>query len=290
MSSKKLETLAATLSPTQQKVLAQKKLEGSYTPSKLIKLMKKLVRYDQQNDSLRAALKKRQLFCFIGGFLLFFVSIFVSAILESFAPLTIALSMAAVFFLFGARAYSKSNRLKQKDLSNDWREFVFPFASLMKEEVLPQSKMNLSIDGRSPFEKVFFVEKVKKEKYIGRSYEHYRQPWLRGNLTFADHTRLFFESDKYVSKIKITKRGRSGKIKTKQKEKMKEVTLLKMVAPKNNYSLSGKQWSHISAQEAGDTIVIKGKFKYKAQGIRSLPINDFLNIIHQMYATLKPIT
>lgn len=289
MSSKELKEIGTSLTPAQLEVIKQKQITGSFLPAKLIKLLKKVSLYDGVNDKLRNKFRKRSQILFMVCIPIFMIMIFATVIAESGIPFIIGLVLIVTLVIIGLYYNTEKNKRSKADLNNDIREFLFPFAALMKEEVLSNSKIQLEVDGRDPFDKSFFVKEVPRTERYGRAYKHYQQLWLKGSLTFFDNTKLFFEGEKFASAIKVRKRSASGKIKIKNKEKFKGIARLKMVVPKENYTLSGKNMPYITAVDAGEAIIVKGKYKYKAQSVAPMPVHEFLNVIHHMYATVKPV-
>jgi len=286
MSSKALKSIDAGLSPSQINILEKKKLSGSYKVSKLIKLLKKVSLYDEVNDQLCASLKTRFIVCLVVGIIVTLVSIFFPPFRDVFAPFPFAYLLKLLLFGAAGYFYFRRQHLLKRDLGNDLREFLFPFAALVQEDVRPDTTLQLDVDARDPVRKEFFVDKTGTSS---RQYKNYHQQWLEGDLTLVDNAKLFFKAEKFVSKVKITKTNMRGKRKTKHKIKFKGIAQLRMVVSKSQYELTGQSAANVSVTELDDSFVVKAKYKYKDGKLVSLPIYEFINLIHSMYSTLKPV-
>ena len=277
-----------TLTPSQKKILKDKKIEGTFIPSKLIKLMKNLAVFDESLDLLRNKLESKKN-TFVGLLIASIVLTILSLIVFRNAITLIPIIGIVSFSIL----YSKSSKEKRKwgeyDLDNSFRNFALPLVGVMNEEIKPSTKFQLEIDSKHILSKSFFVNTVKKTSYYGRTYHNFQADWLKGSLTFFDDSNVEFNSTKYCQRIDITKRSRSGKTKMKTKYKIKEVTIVKIGFQKDKYCISETIPSNIRVEEGENKIIVKAKFVQKSDTLRDFGLNHFLSMMHNMYSTVKPV-
>lgn len=276
-------------SPTEKevRVLQEKQFSGSYEPGKLIKLLKKISIYDEKIENLARKYSGISIWFYIAAVICLLILIFVP--FSSLSPAQVG-GFIILFALIASAIYFqvKKNKFKRMDIGDDVRKFLFPFVAIIKDDLLPGSNINVTVDGRSPIEDAFYVGNAVKSARRNASYKNYRQCWLQAEFTLVDNTQLLLTSEKFISKITITKRSSSGKTKYKRKTKALEIFNVKIAGDKANYTLSDISEPNIAGSEKGDLIVIKGKFKYKSSRLCSLPVNDCLNLIQTMFNKLKP--
>lgn len=290
---KELKNVAASLTPKQQAFIDEKTLEGTFHPSKLLKLLIKVARYDKVNDDLRNEYKKRAFTGFVIAFLGIFLSFFVTSLLHPyvmytyFAAIAFALTLAIVFTV-------KNRKLNKTNLHNNVRDFVFPLTAVLQEEVRPDCRFKISLLGDQPRAEEYLVKTIPRKGRLGREYEIYHHPWLKGSLPLHDGIHLSFSFMKQLTVINVRKRSASGKTKHKTKLKTKEVALIKIQAPKTVYridSASDAVKRHpIRVNETADAILVKTKMVRKAATLPESDLHSFLHAIQTLYSTIKPIT
>lgn len=290
MVNRKLRNQIKNFKYTELRLVREKKVIGSFYPNKVIKSIKKVLVF---NKAANEVSKKNKRICrrfLITAALVFPTTIITTGLAQSHVPLLFGGPALFILFSLSFFYYYRSNRLQSVAYLENCKDFLFPLLTLMNEEMLPNTKIDLEFDGRSPLHRAFFKEKKFGIWFFKPGYVNYNQQWLKGKLTFCDQTKLLFEIEKFVSQIKTTKVRKSGKIKTKVKDKTWELIRLKMVVPKEKYIRSKKKSTIIKISEDHKSFIIKGKFKYKRKSIATIPLSRFIKTIHRMYAILKPVT
>ncbi len=284
----RLQKIQSELSPEQREVLKTRKLSGRYSTLKWMKIMKKLALFDEFGDLLYATIKKKRNWAI--AFMIFF---FIVALLfnENFSGVPMVaffvLSLVSLVLLI---VWSRSmKKLRSNDLDNGFRNLVVPLVGIFNEEIKSGTKLLLEVDAGDPMRKENYTDTQKKQSFHGRTFVNYYSEWLKGNLILVDGAQLYFSSVKKCQKIKITKRSRSGKTKYKTKIKLREINQFKLVLPKSNYQLQPDQYPHIRKQETETEIVLKAKITRKSALIDNTSLEVFLNTIHAMYNTVKPL-
>lgn len=292
----RVEKIKKKLTPEQLEILKTKRLQGNFVPAKLIKLMQNLALLDEVGDVLRAKLisKRNRTMIYIvlsimGGF---GGGILLSEDLPQEALyIAVGAGVLTVFFIIRYIILGKKLKKEQEeDLDNGFRELILPLVAVFNEEIKAGTKLMIDVDSRDPLSEDFFVNKQAKRGNYGRDYYNYATKWLKGSLTFFDGSKFEFESEKSCQKIEITKRSSSGKIKHKSKFKLKEVTYLKIVFSKQQYRISDSALPNILRRtETESEIIVRGKFSRKSYQCDQIELDKFLNMIHTLYSTVKPI-
>ncbi len=285
-----LSNIYKSLSPEQVEILQTKKLQGSFKPNKLAKLLRDLAAYDRLNDEKRAGLStlKGWLMTLAGTVL---IGVFISVVTEAFTItlyLGVALMVSVFIIVFlGLRV----KKLAKTDLIDEMRRVLLPFALVMQEEARPGSKMTISLDANQPKTEPYLVDTQERTQRYGRSISTYQQDWLSANVTLIDGSAIGLMCSKTVFDVNIVKRSASGKTKYKNKLKSRDDVIVKMIAPKALYNLASPLPSipTIRVVEASDSFVIRGKYKFKTTDIKTLQVQVILKLISDMYRTLRPI-
>jgi len=290
-----LEVTLDDLNEDQRRILETKRLDGKYKPKQLVKLLRNLVSYDRANDEERVNLKRKLALLAIPCLVTFFafVILLFKGLSENNQSLIIFASLAGVSFgilmLISRWLKKRISCSKETDLSNEVRRVLFPFALIMEQEALPNSKLTISLDANKIVSDEYKVETVPSESFYGRVTENYLNNWLSAEVVLVDNSLLQLKCHKSVSKIKIIKRNASGNIKHKTKIKSRDDVAIKLRLPRDRYTLSDASLAEtISVQEIGDYIAVRGKYKFKTLAPKTLQVQTVLHLIHQMYSTVTP--
>lgn len=277
------------LSHEQLEILDKKVINGKYKPKVLVKLLKELVSYDRENDQKRESLSSISVFSgvLIG---LSIISVIILLFNELYDLLPYPIGSCVLFIVINWWLKAKVKNLKEKDLANEMRRVLFPFALTMQEEAKPDSKISLSLNANIILNDEFLTNDKPHKGTFGRSVKTYKQNWLNANVTLVDNTSLQIQCEKTVHEIDIVKRSASGKMKHKSKTKSRDDIVIRSLMSKSNYQLADIQpSSNIFVEELEDSIALRAKYKFKTEGLKTVQAQTIFDLIHRMYSHVKPI-
>jgi len=268
-----------TLNPDQKIFANEKRIDTSMKLKRWLDFLQPLAQMDRVNDESRR--KKK-----IGiGFIIFglVVSFFVTT---AFLPAVIALILLVVLLII---QISKLNKLKKMDIGNHLRLFLMPFIVVLKEEADANSLLKITFDASEPLAKEKITNEVSSK---GMSLPRikstfYTNPWLNLRAVLADGSVVLLEFEDVVRKSRITKRGSSGKIKTKTKIKIKHRLVAKVLFKKEHYDFVHAA-SGIEYADVADYHQFKLKQKRISYSLqKSIELNDALGMIAAAYTSVK---
>jgi len=284
-----LNSVYKELSPEQLIVLEHKKLEGSFKPKQLIKLLRNLAAYDRKNDAKRDSLSRLKSFCGVIGGLSIIAGIISLIVLEEDKFMFMGIGGLVVTVVIGVLLNMRIKTLEKTDLANEMRRVLLPFALVMQEEIKPGTKLLISLDANRADAEAYLADTQESGRRYGRTIKTYQQEWLSASATLIDGASLRLSCSKTVYNIDIVKQSASGKTKYKKKQKSRDDVLVKMLAPKSVYQLSNRDYAkNISLVDAADSFALRGKYKFKTDSMKTLQVQVVLDLIHQMYWALKP--
>jgi len=295
---KKIGDILANISEEDRTVLTTKQFRGSFKLPVLIKKMRNLGLYDLYADQQRSVYDKRFSFGCVSALAIGFIG-FICFVNDIIAGLTFAMLLVVPCFLglLVMRWMNKSSDLAEKDLKNEFRNFLVPLFAALGEDIMPNSKVFLDAAVDDPMHDKYLLSNTEPEGPVRQSIYSYHQNWITASMLFVDRVRLSFEVERAGSKIYTTKRRSSGKTKTKGKFKMRTNVQLRMLVPKSHYKKSGQRAAKqdesrpflMSFEEQADNFVIKAKYKRKGLPTDHIAVEEFLGLIRQMYSTIQPI-
>ncbi len=213
------------LTPTQRRVLSERRLSGSYTAEQWLGLLERIAELDRQADAAR---KRCGLLAIIGIIAVFLGLMFLVPLLSGMgAPAwlvgILALLLVGLPIVCGALYFT----LRGRDLPNNLRELIYPLLCVLREDVAPNTPLELEADLRGGMVK----DKRTDEQNLSRGRlrypkileTHYLDPWLSGAAALADGSTLRWKVADRIRVRRITKRTARGKVKTKYKHKSKRL-------------------------------------------------------------------
>jgi hypothetical protein len=239
-------------------VLNTKVIRGSRTPGEWLTFLKSVAAYDRTTDSLRYVAG----WGIVAGLLLAIIlGIALQSLVASLVCLLIAI-LSIVFFV----------RLKRRDIPNTMRFCVLPLVALLREDMEPDAQLLLRAD---------FTGGIRREKqaagggplpkgnYISGTQTFYNDPWFEGEGTFADGSNVAWSVNDLIRQRDITKRGRSGKIKSKRKFKVRRMIDVRVGMRQDAYALAD---DHAAGGRGHDRIAVKEGAKRNVMKMRRILI------------------
>jgi len=279
--SKPILNIYKTLDKEQLLFVESKTIDNSMKMKRWIEFMQPIAQMDKLNDRSRKRKNTGLVFIIIGMVVSFILS-FV------FVPFVITLLFLTVLLIITLK---KLSTLKKLDIGNHLRLFLMPFLVVLKEESDDDAKANIKFDASPPMSE---KKIVKTTNDTNRGYPKikstfYSHPWLEAEVLLADGTALKLEFTDFIVKKNITKRGSSGKIKSKVKIKVKHNIGIKINFRKDRYQLQITNGSFVHTDIA-DYHQFKAKHKIITFSIdESIPFNDVLGFISGAYQNVKAI-
>lgn len=285
---KKAEKIYASLSGEQKQFARSQQLKARFKLKHWINFFQKMALMDELRDTHKV--KNFGVWLAVGIIVTVVGVIGMSFFLYSF--------ILSILGAIGLVVLVLMKRVGIADIDNRFRQFIFPVVLLLTEEVNPESKLTLAVDLSEPVKKQNFTEQ-KNNQNVSRMFRYpkikeyyYDVDWFKGQVQLRDGTFLDWAMHETVRKRNITKRSASGKIKTKNKFKLKNTLNLTISFPKSNYQLSDNQKTG-QYKDAGEyhTFKVKrrvplseSKFTFKIKRPDNLiDLNVFLETIATAY-------
>jgi len=130
--------------------------------------------------------------------------------------ITLWLIICAGFFLVPFILYRSTRGI---DVSDNLRVSALPILYVFRDDIDPQQPVELTLDLRQPMAKEKLLREVEPREKTKEKY--YSDPWMAAAAVLVDGTRLRWSVTDTIRHRSVTKRGRSGKWKTKTKESKK---------------------------------------------------------------------
>ncbi len=270
-----------TLDKEQLQFVESKIIDNSMKMKRWIEFMQPIAQMDKLNDRSRKRKNTGLIFIVIG----MVVSLILTFV---FVPFIIALLVLTVLLIITLK---KLNTLKKLDIGNHLRLFLMPFLVVLKEESDDNAKANIKFDASPPMSE---KKIVKTTNDTNRGYPKikstfYSHPWLEAEVILADGTALKLEFTDFIVKKDITKRGSSGKIKSKVKIKIKHNIGMKISFRKDRYQIENKN-GNFAYLDMAEHHQFKAKHKLITFSIdESIPFNEVLGVISGAYQNVKAI-
>ncbi|MFN8258909.1 MAG: hypothetical protein U0W24_24690 [Bacteroidales bacterium] len=270
-----------SLTAEQKQFVDSKKVNSTQKIKKWIDLFRPIAQMDKLNDTKR---KRKSVWLWVLGISSFFLLFFSIG----FPLLLIAVLILVLIFIIQFR---KLNALNKIDIGNHLRLFLMPFLVVMKEESEEDAKASLVFDAMPSTNQKFFVKQINNNnkgypKIITSLYNH---PWLETEMLLADGTAIQIEIIDFVARKDITKRGSSGKVKSKVKFKIKHNVKLRVNFSKSRYNLD-KTNELFQIIDSDNFYQLKTKQKIiTLSAEESLPLNGVLSLISSAYKNVKAI-
>lgn len=221
------------LSPEQKAFINNSQKQFSETSEKLLTFFKPLAIYDRICDEARAQL----LNIIISFVVLSFLGIFVIAFMDGFYPV---IAIELLFLVMTVLALILRWQLGKIDIHNNLREFVVPMVNLIGQDMAANRKITLDLDlrGKTHASK---LKDTKKEDPGWLSYPKlttsiYEDPWFNMTGELIDGSKVMLTVDDQITQIDRTYKGRSGKIKSKTKYKVKSMIKAGLALKHKNYA------------------------------------------------------
>lgn len=215
------------LSPMGRRLVRTKRLSGAYKPGLWLRVLKRTSRFDEHADKLR---RMCAIVAAVGlvAILVSLGALMATAGVEQPLWVMVGLGVGGIALLVFGIPWLY---LRWRDLPNVLREFVYPIVRLVAEDVKPGETASLQLDltgFKRRNKKVGSRPVSGRSNYVKAVDTLYEDPWFQGSARLCDGSNLHWRIVDRVRVRKITKRGRSGKLKFQTKSKTKrrmEVTL-----------------------------------------------------------------
>lgn len=240
------------LRPDQLELLSKKQMSASRTPAEWISYLGGLAAYDRTADALRRAAGWSILIALVLGFV-------VAGILDNlllFLPFLLLMIIAIILYF----------RLKRDDLPNSMRQTILPLVALLREEMESDAQLHLRFDltgARRKEKQQGAGRPLPPGRYIKGTETIYKDHWFEGKGTLADGTAAEWSVTDMIREREVTKQGRSGKIKTKTKHKVRRLLDVRVGLRQEDYALAdatqsgGKGRDRVAIKEGEKRNVVK---------------------------------
>ncbi|MCB1141202.1 MAG: hypothetical protein H7A24_01565 [Leptospiraceae bacterium] len=263
----------------QKEFIRSKTIEKNYKPKKLMELFNSIARMDQLNDEVR-----EKLFGWMIGMGMLAAISLISGLI--FFPPLIFLSILSILPL--GILFFLNRKHTSIDLENNFRIFLVPFLSILKEEMHPDSKIYVKLDC-NPIEdesNIINSKTTDTSKYPYTKTNIYSKHWLDLSTELLDHSFLSLSITDVIIKKEKTKRNPRGKIKSKSKSKVVHKLNYQFKFSKSAYDLKPNSGSFTRDDSY---FIMSGKKKIASPGENlQLDVNQVLGLIGSAYKQLIP--
>jgi hypothetical protein len=165
------------------------------------------------------------------------------------------------------------------DLSDNLRACVLPMLYVFREDVDPGEPLELTLDLRKPMIKEKLVREEKPRERLTEKF--YNDPWMSADAVLVDGSRLRWSVIDTLRHRSVTKKGRSGKWKTKTKLSKKCNVDVELTVRNKAYEVSGGE-----AGEKKTTLTASKKMKHDGAG----PVDpkDIIEVITDLFKRVSP--
>jgi hypothetical protein len=144
------------------------------------------------------------------------------------------LALWAVVFLFTLVMYLKTRNI---DVSDNLRNAVMPMLYVLRDDIDPQRPVELTLDLRAPMAKEKLLRTEKPRERMTETF--YNDAWIAADATLIDGSRLRWSVVDTIRHRSVTKKGRSGKWKTKTKDSKKCSVDVELTVRNKSYEVEG---------------------------------------------------
>jgi hypothetical protein len=270
-----------SLTNEQRALLVDKATSGSRTPAEWLAFLGGVAAYDSSADRLRTAAGWTIAACLV----LAIVSLAAASAIGALVVLAVGIGSVILFV-----------RLKRNDVPNNMRECVLPLVALLREEMEPGAALRLRLDltGGMRKEKQTGAESLPPGNFIRAEETSYTDPWFEGDGTFADGSNVGWSVVDMIRRRDVTKRGRSGKIKSKTKFKVRRMLDVRVAMRQDAYALAD---THAAGGRGHDRVAVKEgqkrnvvKFRRIMNDVRPDPPLDPKHIFDLLAEAYKRVT
>jgi hypothetical protein len=245
-----------SLSAEQKHALRDKKIQMNRPIGELLDFLKPLAVCDTMADAVRTKLG-----CTFGvGIVLT-----IAAVIFAMNAWTIAVTLLVVVVLALTIAlgwlWSWTRRI---DVSNNFRKFVLPVLSVLREDIDPAHPVHVDLDLTSP-------TAPNKKQSEGAPFKHgayhkiidtmYADDWMTVDARLVDGTKLSWHVSDSIRERKKTKKNPRGKIKTKTKYAKKTDLEVSISLLKKTYALHAPSDGEMTSDEKRNTISMQRRVR-----------------------------
>jgi hypothetical protein len=226
-------TAYRALTPEQKHALRDKRLELNRDAASLLEFLKPLAACDELADSSR-----KRLGCSFGiGIALTIALMVVFSNMGWPAPAAIPMLVVVAGMIAAGYFWLWTRKI---DLSNNFRQFMLPVLTVLRDDFDPTQQIHVRLDLASP------TAKEKKQSQSdpypsGRYYKVvdsiYLDDWMSVDAVLVDGTKLSWRVVDSIRERRKTKKNPRGKIKTKTKYLKKTEVEVRMALRKKTYAL-----------------------------------------------------
>src|ERR1041385_6553397 len=150
--------------------------------------------------------------------------------------LVLWLLICAAAFIYPLVMYSKTKNI---DVSDNLRTSVMPMLYVLRDDIDPQQSVELVLDLRAPMAKEKLLRTETPRQRLTESF--YSDPWMSAEAMLIDGSRLRWSVTDLIRHRSVTKKGRSGKWKTKTKDSKKCTVDVELTVRNKSYEVQGAE-------------------------------------------------
>ncbi len=273
--------LYGKLNAEQKKLVQEKKIETSMKAKKWLEFLRQIAFFDRLRDQAHRKLKT-------GAIIVGIIDLIMLGGVFSYSIVAAVLFvLLLIFFIFLIIRFKK---IKNIDISNNLRLFVVPLLVALKEEIDPNTKVFIKMDLTDALHSTKLKDTIlpQGKRYPKITTFMYNNPWFEVRAQLNDKTILQWDIEDIIRHRKIRKISASGKLKFKEKFKVKHIISMKLLFSKDLYTIKSRE--NIEYADQGEYHMIK--LKNKAYGYSKnsiMELNAFLGTVAMAYRNFEQI-
>lgn len=170
-------------------------------------------------------------------------------------------------------------RTRKLDVSDNLRQSVVPMLLVFRDDIDASAPLELELDLRQPMVKEKLLREVKPRQRLTETF--YSDPWMAADATLVDGSRLRWSVVDTIRHRSVTKKGSSGKWKTKTKDAKKCTVDVELTVRNKAYAVSGA--------EAGEKkSTLSAKKRLKLQSATPVDPKEIIHVITDLFRRVEP--
>ncbi len=279
--------LYKTFNEEQKQFAATQQIKGKHKIKHWMELLEKVALWDEKAD------KARPIGPSIGRTLSLFMAIMglPLGIFGFVAALHWLIAVGAGAFIVFLMIYLGLRGKEEDDIRNHFRLFVMPLLYVLREEAGEDAKLKMRLDFSHPDKSAYkakapaYIRKVPADTIVN----YYAVTWLELELELADGALLAIELSDFVRNSTRRRRNPRGKLKVKEKRKIKHSIKTVLSFPKTHYQISDTP-TKAQRQDSSTHFVVQAKQKQvQYQNHIHQDLLPLLVCLSECYKTVRPL-
>jgi hypothetical protein len=270
-----------SLNEEQKRALRDKKIRLNRPIGELLEFFKPLAACDTMADKVRTKLG-----CTFAVGIVLTIGALIFAANAWTLPVTLLVIVVAVLTIALGFFWSWTRKI---DVSNNFRGFMIPVLTVLREDIDPAHPVQLAIDLTSP-------TAPSKKKSTSPEYKHgayykiidstYVDDWMTFDARLVDGTKLSWHVTDTIRERKKTKKNPRGKIKTKTKYAKKTDLEVSMGLLKKAYAVDGTAGGEVTSDDKRNVVELQRRVR--TASLDPIDPRVLIDLVAQVFRSTRP--